>query len=90
MKIEAYVNTHENKLRSRVNNAISRENFYGKLQTISQGKLCSQETTKSSFLHLIQVLNLLGKESINSSLRLMAVWFTTSRAASSSSEPLHL
>ena len=53
MKIEANVNTHGNKRTSRVNNAISGEIFRGKLQTISQGKLSSQETTKSSFVHLI-------------------------------------
>ena len=53
MKIEANVNTHGNKRTSKVNNVISGEIFWGKLQTISQGKLSSQETTKSSFVHLI-------------------------------------
>ena len=53
MKIEANVNTHGNRRTSRVNNAIWGEIFWGKLQTISQGKLSSQETTKSSFVHLI-------------------------------------
>ena len=46
MKIEANVNTHGNKRTGRVNNAISGEIFRDKLQTISQGKLSSQETTK--------------------------------------------
>jgi hypothetical protein len=54
MKIEADGNTHETKLTSRVNKAIYGEIFRGKLQNISQGKLSSQETTKSSFLHLIK------------------------------------
>jgi hypothetical protein len=49
MKTEADVNTHETKFTSRVNNAICGEIFRGKLQNISQGKLSSRETTKSSF-----------------------------------------
>ena len=53
MKIEANVNTHGNKRTSIINNAISGEIFQGKLQTISQGKLSSHETTTSSFVHLI-------------------------------------